>query len=59
MEDLSRFISEDSDILERLNKETPIKNVSFEEFLKLPVNENYKKNQENKKIGVEETKDEK
>lgn len=59
MEDLSRFISEDSDILERLNKETPIKIVSFEEFLKLPVNENYKKNQENKKIGVEETKDEK
>jgi len=59
MEDLSRFISEDSDILERLNKETPIINVSFEEFLKLPVNENYLKNQENKKIGVEETKDEK
>ena len=57
MEDLSRFISEDSDILEKLNEETPIKNVSFEDFLKLPVNENYKKNQENKKIGVEETKD--
>jgi hypothetical protein len=56
MEDLSRFISEDSDILERLNKETPIKITSFEEFLKLPVNDEYKKNQEKKKIGVEESK---
>jgi hypothetical protein len=59
MEDLSRFISEDLDILERLNKETPIQIASFEDFLNLPVNEDYKKNQENKKIGVEETKDEK
>ena len=59
MEDLSRFISEDLDILERLNKETPIQIASFEDFLNLPVNEDYKKTQENKKIGVEETKDEK
>ena len=55
MEDLSRFISEDSDILERLQKETPIKLTSFDDFLNLPVNENYKKNLE-KKIGVEESK---
>ena len=58
MEDLSRFISEDSDIIERLNKETPIQTASFEDFLKLPVNEEYKKNQESKKIGVEEFKEE-
>jgi len=55
MEDLSRFISEDSDILERLQKETPIILTSFDDFLNLPVNENYKKNLE-KKIGVEESK---
>ena len=55
MEDLSRFISEDSDILERLQKETPIILTSIDDFLNLPVNENYKKNLE-KKIGVEESK---
>ena len=31
MEDLSRFISEDLDILERLNKETPIQIAAFED----------------------------
>ena len=55
MEDLSRFVSEDSDILERLQKETPIILTTFDDFLNLPVNENYKKNLE-KKIGVEESK---
>ena len=59
MEDLSRFISEDSDIIERLNKETPIQIASFDDFLKLPVNEEYKRNQERKKFGVEEYKEEK
>jgi len=59
MEDLSRFISEDSDIIERLYKETPIQTASFDDFFKLPVNEEYKKNQERKKIGVEESKEEK
>lgn len=59
MEDLTRFLSEDPDIIERLNKETPIQIASFEDFLKLPVNEEYKKNQEIKKIGVEESKEEK
>jgi hypothetical protein len=59
MEDLSRFISEDSDIIERLNKETPIQTASFDDFLKLPVNEEYKRNQERNKIGVEESKEEK
>jgi len=54
MEDLSRLISEDSHIIERLYKETPIQIASFDDFLKLPVNEEYKKNQERKKIGVEE-----
>ena len=59
MEDLSRFLSEDPDIIERLYKETPIQTASFDDFLKLPVNEAYKKNQENKTIGVEESKEEK
>ena len=48
MEDLTKNLSEDSDIIERLYKETPIQTASFEDFLKLPANEEYKRNQEKK-----------
>ena len=58
MDDLEKFTSESNDILERLFRETPITIKTFDDFLKLPVNEEYKKNQENKKIGVEESKNE-
>lgn len=58
MDDLEKFTSESNDILERLFRETPIIIKTFDDFLKLPVNEEYKKNQENKKIGVEESKNE-
>ena len=58
MDDLEKFTSESNDILERLFRETPITIKTFEDFLKLPVNEEYNKNQENKQIGVEENKNE-
>ena len=58
MDDLEKFTSESNDILERLFRETPITIKTFDDFLKLPVNEEYKKNQENKQIGVEENKNE-
>ena len=57
MEDLSRFVSEDCDIIERLYKKTRIELKSYDDFLNLPVNEEYKKNQEKRnKIGIEESK---
>jgi len=58
MDDLEKFTSESNDILERLFRETPIDIKTFDDFLKLPVNEDYKKNQEKKKIGIEESKNE-
>ena len=42
MDDLEKFTSESNDILERLFRETPITIKTFEDFLKLPVNEEYK-----------------
>jgi len=57
LKDLSRYILEDSNIIDRLYKETPIQIISFDDFLKLPVNEEYKKSQEIKKIGVEISKE--
>jgi hypothetical protein len=58
MDDLEKFTSESNDILERLFRETPIDIKTFDDFLKLPVNEDYKKNQEKKEIGIEESKNE-
>jgi hypothetical protein len=46
--DLSKFLSEPSNILERLYKETPIAVLTKEEFDNLPLNENYIKNIEYK-----------
>jgi hypothetical protein len=43
--DLSKFLSEPSDILERLYKETTINILTKEEFENLPLNENYIKKQ--------------
>jgi hypothetical protein len=48
--DLSKFLSEPSDILERLYKETSIAVLTKEEFDNLPLNENYIKN---KKINLD------
>jgi hypothetical protein len=44
--DLSKFLSEPSDILERLYKATTINVLTKEEFENLPLNENYIKNKE-------------
>jgi hypothetical protein len=44
--DLSKFLSEPSDILERLYKDTPMNVLTKEEFENLPLNENYIKNKE-------------
>ena len=47
--DITKFLSEPANILDRLYVETPIfEERSYEEFLALPVNENYKKNKERK-----------
>ena len=47
--DISLFTFQKGDIVERLYKETPIIcNGNLDDFLKLPVNENYKKEQEKK-----------
>jgi len=47
--DLSKFTSETRDILERLYKDTEIVHYSIDDYLNLPVNDEYKKNQEKKK----------
>lgn len=49
---LSRFLpsTTDSSILDALYEETTINNHTFEDFLNLPVNDDYKKNQEQKQI---------
>jgi hypothetical protein len=44
--DLSKFLSEPSDILQKLYEETPISVLTEEEFNNLPLNENYIKNKE-------------
>jgi len=47
--DITKFLSEPANILDRLYVETPIiEERSYEDFLALPVNENYKKNKERK-----------
>lgn len=47
--DINKFFTEPANILDRLYVETPIfEERSYEEFLALPVNENYKKNKESK-----------
>ena len=47
--DLSKFTSETRDILEWLYKDTEIVHYSIDDYLNLPVNDEYKKNQEKKK----------
>jgi len=47
--DLSKFTSETRDILERLYKDTEIVHYSIDDYLNLPVTDEYKKNQEKKK----------
>ena len=54
--DLSKFIGYDSSILEELYKERPPPSISnYDDFLKLPVNPDYEKNQKTKQL--EEKKD--
>ena len=47
--DLSKFTSETRDILEWLYKDTEIVHYSIDDYLNLPVTDEYKKNQEKKK----------
>jgi hypothetical protein len=47
--DLSKFLSEPSDILKRLYKDTPIVVLTKEEFDNLSLNENYIKEKKRKK----------
>jgi hypothetical protein len=47
---MEQFTYESKDILDRLYQETPIgESSTYEDFLKLPLNEEYIKNQEKKK----------
>lgn len=47
-----------SEILDELYKETPIVSTSFEDFLKLPVNEGYKPREESKTEEIKTEKEE-
>ena len=48
--DLSKFTSETRDILERLYKDTEIVHYSIDDYLNLPVNDEYKKSRKKEKI---------
>lgn len=48
--DLSRFMSEPSDILERLYKETKIDVMTQEDFNKIPLNKNYQPSKKSPEI---------
>jgi hypothetical protein len=46
--DINKFTSEPNDIIERLYKETDVNIMTQEDFNKLPLNKEYKENQEKK-----------
>jgi hypothetical protein len=56
--DINRFLPADKKILDALYEETPVVYKSQEDFFNLPVNEEYKKNQEKKKLEIENIKPE-
>jgi hypothetical protein len=54
--DLDKFIADRKDLIDRLYAEAEIEVKSFEELMKLPVNEEYAKNQSKRQEATENLK---